>query len=51
MKQIKSWHEFRQEIVSLSTIELKRNPTLAELLAAAPPLPAQDEDSDGDDAA
>ena len=36
MKQIKSWHEFRQEIVSLSTIELKRNPTLAELLAAAP---------------
>ena len=50
MKQIKSWHEFREEIVSLSSIELKRNPTLAELLAAAP-IDEVEPDSDSDDAA
>lgn len=51
MKQIKSWDSFREEIVQLSSVvELHRNPTLAELLAAAPVEPVGDED-DGDDAA
>lgn len=36
MKQTKSWYESREEIVSLSPVELKRNPSLVELLAEAP---------------
>jgi len=36
MKHIAPWRLSREEIVSLSPVELHRNPTLAELLAAAP---------------
>lgn len=47
MEQIKPWYESREEIVSLSPVELKRNPSLAELLAEAPV--DESEADDGDD--
>lgn len=48
MKEIRTWEDFRSGIIALSTVELRQNPTLAELLAAAP---VEDVEQDGDDAA
>lgn len=36
MKEIRTWEDFRKDLIALSTVELRQNPTLAELLAAAP---------------